>query len=69
MYHMGFPGGSVEKNPPAKQETWLCPWVRKIPWRRKWQLTLIFLPEKPLGKRSLAGYSPWVARNQIGLTD
>ena len=59
MYHMGFPGGSVEKNPSAKQETWLGPWVRKIPWRRKWQLTLIFLPEKPLGKRSLAGYSPW----------
>ena len=24
----------------------LDPWVTKIPWRRKWQLTLIFLPGK-----------------------
>ena len=34
------------------------PWSRKIPWRRKWQLTLIFLPGKSHGQRSLAGYSP-----------
>ena len=34
------------------------PWVRKIPWRRKCQPTLAFLPGKPLGQRSLAGYSP-----------
>ena len=35
------------------------PWVRKIPWRRKWQPTSVFLPGKPHGQRSLAGYSPW----------
>ena len=35
------------------------PWVRKIPWRRKWQLPPVFLPGKSLGQRSLAGYSPW----------
>ena len=35
------------------------PRVEKIPWRRKWQLTLVFLPEKSHGQRSLAGYSPW----------
>ena len=34
------------------------PWVRKIPWRRKWQPTPVFLPGKPHGQRSLAGYSP-----------
>ena len=33
------------------------PWVRKIPWRRKWQYTPVFLPEKPHGQRRLAGYS------------
>ena len=32
---------------------------RKIPWRRKWQPTPVFLPEKPHGQRSLLGYSPW----------
>ena len=35
------------------------PWVRKIPWRRKWQPTPIFLPGEFLGQRSLTGYSPW----------
>ena len=35
------------------------PWVGKIPRSRKWQPTLIFLPGKFHGKRSLAGYSPW----------
>ena len=35
------------------------PWVRKIPWRRKWQPTPIFLPGKFHRLRSLAGYSPW----------
>jgi len=39
-----------------------CLWVRKIPWRRKWQLTPVFLPEKSHGQRSLAGCSPGVAR-------
>ena len=35
------------------------PWVRKIPWRRKWHPTPVFLPEKSHGQRSLVGYSPW----------
>ena len=35
------------------------PWVRKIPWRRKWQPTPVFLPGKSHGQRSLAGYCPW----------
>ena len=39
------------------------PWVGKIPWRRKWQSTLVFLPGKSHGQRSLAGYSPW-GRNE-----
>ena len=32
---------------------------RKIPWRRKWQPTPIFLPGKSHGQRILADYSPW----------
>ena len=35
------------------------PWVTKIPWSRKWQLTLIFLPGKSHGHRTLVGYCPW----------
>ena len=50
------------KNPPAMQETqeiWFNPWVGKIPWRRKWQPTPVFLPGKFHGQRSLVGYSSW----------
>ena len=35
------------------------PWVRKIPWRRKWQPTPVFLPGESHGGRSLVGCSPW----------
>ena len=34
------------------------PWVRKIPWRRKWKPTPVLLRGKFNGQRSLAGYSP-----------
>ena len=34
-------------------------WVRKIPWRRKWQPTPVLLPGKFHAQRSLVGYSPW----------
>ena len=34
-------------------------WIGKTLWRRKWQLTPVFLPGKSCGQRSLAGYSPW----------
>ena len=35
------------------------PWDGKISWRRKRQLTPVFLPGEPHGRRSLVGYSPW----------
>ena len=47
----------------GKESTCQCkrlrfnPWVRKIPWRRKWQPTPVFLLRN--GQRSLVGYSPW----------
>ena len=36
-----------------------APWVRKMPWRRKWQPTAVFLPGKCHGQRGLVDYSPW----------
>ena len=38
------------------------PWVRKNPWRRKWQPTPIFLPGESHGERNLAGFSPCCCR-------
>ena len=43
---------------PAMWETGFDPWVEKIPWRRKWQPTPVFLPGESHGRRSLVGYSP-----------
>ena len=35
------------------------PWVRKIPWEKKWQPTPPFLLGESHGQRSLADCSPW----------
>ena len=43
IYIWSFPSGSVVKHPPAVQEMGFDPWVGKIPWRRKWQPTPVFL--------------------------
>ena len=44
------------------------PWVRKIPWKREWQPTPVFLPGKYHGQRSLVGYSPW-GHKELGMTE
>ena len=50
----------VIKNPlPMQEMQGFNLWFGKIPWRRKWQPTPVFLPEKFHGQRSLVGYSPW----------
>ena len=57
-------GTQMVKNPPANAGDGgaSIPWVRKIPWRGKWQPTPVFLPRKSHGQRSLAGYSPQVCK-------
>ena len=47
------------------------PWVRKIPWRRAWQSTPVFLPGESNGKMSLAGYGPWCDKesDMTGVTE
>ena len=59
---MGFPGGTSGKEPACQcsshRRYGFDPWVGKIPWRRAWQPTPVFLPEVSHKQRSLAGYSP-----------
>ena len=70
----GFPGGTVIKNLPTMhvmQETQrhrFNPWVRKMPWRSKWQPTPVFCPGKSCGQRSLAVYSPW-GHKELDMTE
>ena len=49
-FFRGFPGGSDSK------ESAFCvgPWVGKIPWRKAWQPTPVFLPGESHGQRNLA---------------
>ena len=59
---MGFPGDTSGKEPTCQcrrcKRTEFHPWVGKIPWRRAWQPTPVFLTGESHGQRSLAGYSP-----------
>ena len=47
------------KNLPVIQETQIQPLGQKIPWKREWLPTPLFLPEEFRGQRSLVGYSSW----------
>ena len=56
--YVGFPTGSAVKNLPAERRhrrRGFDPWVRKIPWGRKWESTPVFLPGKSHEQRSLEG--------------
>ena len=58
-----FQAALVIKNSPAnagrRKRCEFHPWVEKIPWRKKWQPTPVFLPGETHGQRSLVDYSPW----------
>ena len=61
-----FPGESVVKESTCQgRKRGFNSWVGKLPWRRKWQPTRVFLPGKSHGQRSLVGYSPW-GRKRVG---
>ena len=59
---MSFPGDSVIKNLPAKQETQET-WVQFLgqddPLEEEMAPAPVVLPEKSHGERNLVGYSPW----------
>ena len=63
IMYQGFPGGSTGKEHTCQwRKSKILRfniWVKKIPWRRKWHPTPVFLPGESHGQRSLAGYSPW----------
>ena len=54
-----FSGGSVIRVCLQCRRPRFNPWIGKIPWRRPWQPTPVFLPGESHEQRSLAGYSPW----------
>ena len=69
----GFPGGSSGKGATCHfrrgRRRRFDLGVGRILWRRKWELVPVFLPRKPHGQRSLAGYSPWGCKSQTWLSN
>ena len=59
---MGFPGGASGKESACQcrrnKGHGFNPWVRKIPLKRTWQPTPVFLPGESHGHRRPTGYSP-----------
>ena len=55
----GFPGGSDGKESACNVGSGFILCIGKIPLRREWLPTPVFLPGEFHGQRSLAGYSPW----------
>ena len=59
----GFPGGTSSKEPACQdrrhKRLGFSSWIGKIPWRKKWQPTPIFLPGESHGQRSLVGCRPY----------
>ena len=69
IFLWSFPGGSdVKASACSAGDLGFDPWIRKIPWRRKWQPTPVFLPGESHGWRSLVGYSPW-GRKELDTTE
>ena len=65
---MGFLVTQMVKNPPAFRRPGFSPWVRKMPWRRKWMPTPVFLPGKFHGQKSLVDSSP-LGHKKLDLTE
>ena len=69
---MGFPGGASDKELTYQSKS--CKrcgfslWIGKIPWRRAWQSTSVFLPGESHGQRSLADYGPW-GHKELDMTE
>ena len=61
FHFSGFPGGTIGKEPACQwrrhKRHGFDPWVGKIPWRRKWQPTPVFLAGESHGQRNLEDYS------------
>ena len=68
----GFPGGTSDGDSACQcrgcRRHGFDPWVGKITWGKKWQLTPDFLPGKFHEQKSLVDYSPWGCK-QLDMTE
>ena len=62
-FQLGFPGGAVAD----AGDTGFHPWAGKIPWRRAWQPTPVFLPGESQGQRAWRATVQGVAKSRTQL--
>jgi len=71
-YCGGFPGGARDTEPAFQfrkhKRRGFDSWIRKIPWRRAWKPTPVFLPGESHGQRSLVGNIP-LGHKELDLTE
>ena len=72
-FFLGFPGGTVVKNLPANaggEGEEFNSWVKKSPWKRKWQPIPVFLPEESQGQepgeQQSLGLQSWTQLSGLG---
>ena len=65
----GFPGSIVLRIHLQCRRHRFNPCIGKIPWRRKWQPTPVFLLGKSNGQRSLVGYGLWLQKSGTRLSN
>ena len=58
---------SVEESACQCRRRGFDPWVRKIPWRRKWQPTPVFVPKNPMDRGAWQATVHGVAKSQTWL--
>ena len=67
----GFPDGASGNEPACQcrrqKRHGFNPWVAKIPWRRAWKPTPVFLPGESQAQRSLVGYGQTVTKSETQL--
>ena len=64
-----FPGGSDGKESVCNAGDLVDPWVEKIPWRREWLPTPVFLPGESHGQRSLVATFHWLTKSRTRLSN
>ena len=72
LINTGFPRGAGDKQLTSqyrrRKRHGFNPWIRKIPWRRAWQPTPVFLPRESQGQRSLVGNCLW-GHKELAMTE
>ena len=70
-FRLGFPasisGRELTRRYRKRERCGIDPWVGKIPWRRAWQPTLVFMLENPMGRGAWQATGHWLTKNQTRL--